>query len=278
MDTVQFTPAEKRFRVWMLISAWMYAISGAFFFVAGFQIAPFVNQISSRFLPLPLYPLPSGEPEGAFWLALSLSMMAMITYICRAANLDPRKNGRLVPVLLISKFCSTAFYLYYFASQGQLAYLVGALTDGPLFIATLALWLPASTGDRFITEAEEDMLASLGDGLMPRGGAFEAGYLDFRDECIADARRMFANQGTLALSASRFMLRALDVSPVFLTLRPMTLRRLKTYERSDVLKRIENSRFSMLRAVLLSCKIFVLMPFFNRQSVANAVGYTHPEA
>lgn len=277
-QTAPLTPAERRFRLWMFISAWMYGISGTFFFVAGFRIAPFVNTISEKFLPLPLYPLPAEGPEGSFWLVLSLSMMAMITYICRAAYLDVRRNGRLVPILLLSKFCSTAFYFYYLITQGQIVHLVGVLTDGPLFLATLILWLPAAPGDKYIDGAEEDILAALGDALMPRGGAFEVGYLDFREECIADARRIFARHSLFTLTVCRLMLRVLDLSPIFISLRPITLRRLPNDQRIALLKRIETGRRPMLRGILMGCKIFVLTPFFNREEAARAVGYVYPEA
>jgi len=142
MDETGLTLAERRFRMWMLVSAWMYALAGLFFLVAGTRIAPLVNDISKRFLPLPLYPLPAEEPEGAFWLVLTLSLMAMITYICRAAYLDIRRNGRLVPILLLAKSSSSVFYLVFFIAHRQLIYLVGFFTDAPLFLLTLVLWIP----------------------------------------------------------------------------------------------------------------------------------------
>jgi hypothetical protein len=273
------TAAERRFRVWMFISAWMYALAGLFFLVAGSRIAPFVNGVSERFMPaLAPYPLPSHGGEGAFWLALSLSMMAMITWICRAAYLDLRRNGRLVPVLLLSKFCSTAFYVVFFVAGRQLVHLVGALTDGPLFIATLILWLPASTRDRYMDETEEDILAAIGDALMPRGGAFEAGYADFRKECLADARRMLAAQPTLTRGANRIMLRTIDLMPLVLTLRPTSFRRLPLERRIDILKRIENSRVSIVRLALFAAKLNALLPFFNRPEIEREIGIVREEA
>jgi hypothetical protein len=258
----------------MFISAWMYAGSGLCFLFGGGLIVRSVNAVSARVFPsLPLYPLPAASPEGRFWLVLSLSMMAMITYICRAAYLDLRRNGRLVPILLLSKFCSSAFYMGFFIASGHLANLVGFFTDGPLFIVTLIMWLPAMSGDKHIDGTEEDIIAALGEALFPRGGAFEAGYADFRDECMAEARLMIAAQYPATRIGSRIMLRILDLTPLFVMFRPVTLRRLSVEKREQLLTRIEHHRFYGLRVMLMAVKIFVTIPFFNREETARAVGY-----
>jgi hypothetical protein len=278
MENIALTRGERAFRVWMFISAWMYAVSGLSFLFGGGLIVGGINALSARVFPsLPLYPLPGASPEGKFWLALGLSMMAMITYICRAAYLDPRRNGRLVPILLLSKFCSSVFYLSFFFAYKQLAHLTGFFTDGPLFLVTLALWLPAEAGDKYIDGAEEDILAAVGEAMLPRGGAFEAGYADFRDLCIADARKIFAAQYPPALAVSRAMIRIIDLSPLFLSLRPVTLRRLPIEERQQLLKRIEQHRHFGLRMMLFAVKLFVTLPFFNREETARAVGYLPAE-
>jgi hypothetical protein len=278
MGNVALTRAEHRFRVWMYISAWMYAGSGLFFLIGGGLIVKFVNMASARLLPsLPLYPLPAASPEGKFWLALSLSMMAMITYICRAAYLDPRRNGRLVPILLLSKFCSSVFYMGFFIAYGHLANLVGFFTDGPLFLVTLILWLPAEAGGNFIDETEEDIIAAIGEALLPRGGAFEAGYADYRDRCIVDARKLVAAQYPATQIGARAMLRILDLSPVYLSLRPVTLRRLPVEKRMELLKRIEHHSFYGLRVMLTAVKLFVTLPFFNVEENSRAVGYLPAE-
>jgi len=272
------TPAERRFSLWMFISAYMYAISGLFFLLAGMKIAPFVNVVSSRFFPsLAPYPLPADGTEGGFWLVLSLSMMAMITWISRAASIDLRGNSRLVPVLLLSKFCSTMFYLFFFISSGQLLHLVGCLTDGPLFLVTLVLWIPASRGGGHLSETEEEILAAVGDAILPRGGAFDAGYTDFRKECLSDARTMMSAQDPFARSAFRFMLKFIDISPVIFLGRLRTFRRLAPEQRTALMEKFENSPLSPVRNILVALKILVELPFFSRKETAEAVGYEPAE-
>lgn len=278
MENSELTRAERRFRVWMFISAWMYAVSGLSFLFGGGLIVKSINAVSARILPaLPLYPLPGASPEGKFWLVLTLSMMAMITYICRAAYIDQRRNGRLVPVLLLSKFCSSVFYMLFFIAYRHLANLVGFFTDFPLFVVTLILWLPAMSGDKYMNDADEDIIAALGETMFPRGGAFEAGYADYRAECIEDARIMMAEQYPMARAGSRIMLRVLDISPMFLMFRPVTLRRLPYEKRRELLSRIEHHRFYGLRVMLMALKIFATIPFFNREEPAREVGYLQME-
>ncbi|OQA89915.1 MAG: hypothetical protein BWY28_00653 [bacterium ADurb.Bin236] len=274
----EYTRAERAFRVWMLISAWMYALAGLFFLVLGSGIAPAVNALSAKVFPaLPLYPLPAEGPEGKFWLALSLSLMAMITWICRAAYLDLRRNAFLVPVLLLSKFCSSAFYLAFFIGNGQLAHFVGFMTDGPLFLFTAAMWFFAAPGPRLISRDEEDTLAAIGDALFPPGGAFELGFSDFREECLADARKMFAAQDPVSRLGCRVMIRALDLSPMYILFRPVTLRRLPRERRIVTLQKVESHWLPEVRLLLFAVKILAALPFFNRESAARAVGFIREE-
>ena len=272
-----FTPAERRFRVWMYISAWMYGLAGLFFLVAGMHIAPFVNAVSERFLPLPLYPLPAAQPEGAFWLVLSLSMMAMITWICRSAYLDLRRNRRLVPVLLLSKFCSSVFYLGFFLAHEHLVHLVGALTDGPLFLATLIMWLPAAPGDRCIDETEEDILAAMGEAFIPRGGEMEQGYADFRERSLADSRRLLSVQSPASLMMLRIMIRFIDAMPLLLRGKLVAFRRLPLEQRQDILMRMEQHPRTIVRLSCFAIKIQVLQGFFNQPEVERATGWTLEE-
>ena len=263
----------------MLASAWLYGTAGLFFFVAGLNIAPAVNAISARILPFaPRYPLPEAGPEGTFWLTLSLSMMVMITWICRAAYMDLRRNGRLVPILLISKGCSSIFYLFYLLTQGQLVHLVGIATDLPLFLVTLALWIPASNGARVMTEREEEIMAAVGEALLPRGGAFVAGYVDLREACLDDARRMLAAQFPIALAATRFLLHLVDLTPLLLGAGTRRLCRMSLETRQTFLRRIENHRFPLVRNAFIAVKALVVIPFFNQEEAARAVGYLSEEA
>jgi hypothetical protein len=278
METIELTRAERRFRIWMLISAWMYATGGMEFLLGGDMILQTINSLSARVFPgLPLYPLPGTSTEGKFWLTLGLSMMAMITYICWAIYRDVRRNCRWATILLLSKFCSSVFYLGFFVADGHLAYLVGFLTDSPLFIITLALWVPATVGDRWIDDTEEDILAAIGEAMFPRGGAFPEGYVDFRKECIEDTRKMFAELYPTTRMGARMMLRALDLSPWFLLFSPATLRRLPIGKRQELLRRIEQHGFYGFRMIFLMVKIFVAMPFFNREKTLRAVGYLSRE-
>jgi hypothetical protein len=274
MNDILLTNAERRFRAWLFITAWMYAIAGLCFLFGGGEIIRAINAFSAIGTPqLPPYPLPADSPDGKFWLALSVSMMAMLVYISRAAYLDLRGNGRLVSLLLLSKFCSSVLYLALFATCGCLAYLVGFVTDASLLLATLAFWLPAAAGDQVIDTVEADIVAAIGDAMFPRGGPFEWGYLDFREECLNDTRRMFAAYHPPVLLGARILLRVFDLSPVLLTLRPATFRRLPAAKRQQLLQRLERHWFFGFRAIMMAFKLIVAVPFFNRDETMRAVGY-----
>lgn len=271
------TQGERGFRLWMRISFWMYLFGAVFFFVAGKYIPPLINAISARICSLPLYPLPFEAREGAFWLVLSVSMMAMLTWICRAVYMDVRGNGRLVALLLLSKLCSTALYFVLFVKYHYLAYLVGALTDGPIFVLTWGLWFLASPQDKLLNRKEEEILAAVGDALMPRDGAFPLGYLDLQQACLAEVRRMLAAQGPLERVAVRLSLRWVNLAPVFVTLRPARLCGMPPAERSAFLRRAEGHWFLPVRLMVRLVKAHVIMPFFNQPEAMRAIGY-NPEA
>ena len=88
---------------------------------------------------------------------------------------------------------------------------------------------------------------------------------------------MFAPQSTLALIATRAMIRILDLSPLFIAFRPVTLRNLPLDKRQDMIRRIENHPISAIRMMLFAVKIFISLPFFNREEAARAIGYLQPE-
>lgn len=281
MSTPQANPwtrEERALRIWMLISVWMYAFGAVFFLLFGTYIPAAINFFSAALhLPLPLYPLPLAANEGAFWRVLSISMMVMLTWICGAAYANPRANSNLVPVLLVSKFCSTSVYFVLFLMHGHLAYIIGSITDGPIFVLSLYLWFQALPAGKYLAPKEEEILVALGNAILPQGGAFPVGYADLRDESLADTRRMFAAFDGITLAGMRSILRFFNLIPILTGQRMATLLMLPEPERETVLARIESHRWAWVRALMLVVKVHVALPFFNQTEAAQAVGY-RPEA
>lgn len=271
MDGKVWTSAERVFRGWMLISAMMYALGCIGFLVIGKYIPAIINRISRITTSLPLYPLPADGAEGAFWTVLASSMMAMITWIAVQAYRDPRRNANLVPILLLSKACSTGFYTVLFVFNGHLAYIVGFLTDGPIFLLTAGLWYAAAGGDRYLTPGEERILMALGDAFMPRGGRFALGYADTCDACLSEARRMLAQLNVASLTAIRLGLHMVNWAP--LTSFRRRLIALTTDERAQAIARLEARRSVLLRMFVVMAKTMTLVPFFDQPEAAQAVGY-----
>ena len=275
---ITWTREERALRLWMLISTGMYLFGAAFFLLFGAYIPEAVNLISSALhLPMPLYPLPLLGHEGAFWRVLSVSMMFMLAWICGAAYADPRANANLVPVLLVSKFCSTSVYFVLFLKHGYLAYIIGSITDGPIFVLSLYLWFRALPGENHLAPKEEQILVALGNAILPQGGAFSLGYLDLREETLADTHRMFAAFDGITLLGMRLILRLFNFAPLLTGQRAATLLMLDEADRQTVLARIETHRWAWVRALMLVLKVHVAVPFFNQTAAAQAVGY-RPEA
>lgn len=270
------TRAERIFRGWMLICAIVFGLAVPFFLLAGVWIVPVINAVSARLLPLPLYPLPASGMEGAFWRVLGVSMMAMLTWACTMIYLDVRRNHWIVGVMLISKFCSTFCYSCLFVVHHEIAYLGGALTDGPIFLVTLVLWFLASPGTKYIDSKEESILLALGETIVPHGGAFSIGFSDVRDECLAEVRGLLATLDPVTLVGTRLLLRAVNFSPVLVAGRLTTITRMPQSERAPFLVRLENSRISPIRAAFVALKVVALLPFFNLPEAERAVGYVAP--
>jgi hypothetical protein len=137
------SPEMTLLREWMIVSIFLYLIGGLSFLLGQNTLLNNLNRVSSLIFRdrLPLIPL-SGEK---FWLALTNSMMLMLVVICVFAAFDPCQYYYMIIILLFSKASSTLQYLYYFFKDKKyFAYLVGAFTDGPLFLVTLYLFIDAS--------------------------------------------------------------------------------------------------------------------------------------
>lgn len=128
-------------RYWMGISAGMYFVAMLFFLFAQNQLLEGLNTVSRWLFKerLPLIPLSTEK----FWLVLTTSMMLMLTALCGFVAYKPEAFLEMVIIVLISKLCSTSLYLILFGEKKYFAYLVGALTDGPLFLITLIFYLLA---------------------------------------------------------------------------------------------------------------------------------------
>ncbi len=129
------TPAMDNLRTWMIVSAVMYG--GALLVFAFFQNALLesINGASKLLFKdkFPLIPLSSEK----FWLVLTNSMMVMLVATCVFVAADVERYHEIVLIILFSKAASSLQYLRLFMkSKPYFAYLVGALTDGPLFLIT----------------------------------------------------------------------------------------------------------------------------------------------
>ncbi|HUT53430.1 MAG TPA: hypothetical protein VM658_08570 [bacterium] len=134
-------PGMAALRTWMIISLVLYVVGGLSFLLGPNLMLENFNTLSQRLFKdrLPLIPLSTER----FWLALTISMMLMLVVICAFVAADPQKYYVMVVVLLFSKAASTIQYIVLFSQRRFLAYAMGFISDGPLFIITLYFFIRA---------------------------------------------------------------------------------------------------------------------------------------
>ncbi len=142
------THDEKRLQSVLRLWGLVFSIVGIGFAFASDWIIGLINLVSIKLAPQsPLLPV-TGEH---FWLALTVSMMATISALCFYAQQDPRRKKEMVVCLLVSKLTSTVFFLlYYFIYLPSFGFLVGALTDGSIFIVTFLLYKRATRSSQLL--------------------------------------------------------------------------------------------------------------------------------
>jgi len=124
----------------MAFSAVLYGLGALSFAVAPVALHA-LREVAPQIFPLLEYLVPTPEVAALNWHALAVSMMVTITVCSAYAARDPVGNKNFAVPVMFSKVTSTVMALATFALHGRdLAYLVVAITDFPLFLITWALW------------------------------------------------------------------------------------------------------------------------------------------
>lgn len=87
-----------------------------------------------------------GIPGDRLWVGMSVTMMVMIFFIAFMNFVNPRKYMGWVPILLVSKFTTSALGFAYFFTAPTYKYLsalIMPITDLPIFFFILVIWLRA---------------------------------------------------------------------------------------------------------------------------------------
>lgn len=125
-------------RLWMVL----FAGAGVTFALFPKQVIGLLNR-ASMLLHLP-FPVLHLEPQR-MWLVLTLSLMVTITYLCWRVQRDVTQAKILIPLLLVAKFTSSLFFLFFFIYHLRaFAYLAGLVVDGTIFIVTYMMYKRAT--------------------------------------------------------------------------------------------------------------------------------------
>lgn len=134
-------PGLHAMRVWMIISIILYAGALLVFMFGQNMLLRSLNAVSERLFGNRFPPIQ--ESTEQFWLVLTNSMMLMLVIICIFVAVNPEKYLTMVVIILFSKFSSTSQYIFHFWKKKNFAHMAGVLSDGPLFIITLIMYIYA---------------------------------------------------------------------------------------------------------------------------------------
>lgn len=132
------TPAQNRLK--FLLQVWMICFLGAsvVFLFFGNNLLESINALSLKISPS-LEPIPLAHEK--FWLTLTMSLMITLIFLCYWAQKDIQKNLFAVVPVLVSKFASTLFFFFFLITDNRsLAYFVGVVVDGSIFLITYFLY------------------------------------------------------------------------------------------------------------------------------------------
>ena len=163
MRMEDYTTSEKALTYVMRVYAVLFAVVGFVFLLFPWFTLHLIDELSESALVLwilsdnPLFrwfgwELPHapvnalGTPAEYFWVFLSFSMMMTIASCSYVASRDIRKNRSVIIPLILSKLSSSLWALAFYGARGVFAHLVIFISDFPLFLLTLYLFLKAHTG------------------------------------------------------------------------------------------------------------------------------------
>ncbi|MGH9362598.1 MAG: hypothetical protein ACRD2T_11845, partial [Thermoanaerobaculia bacterium] len=185
---------------------------------------------------------PSAPPSPLrFWLSLAVAYMVLVTLLAAAIARDPRGRAHLMPILAAGKATSSlTCALYLVGSAPHFVYLANALVDGSLALLVLGAWAVVGATSEAARARDAEILRSVLDALVPRGGAFATGAAD--TDLDAALTRYFARLHALGPVGLHLLLRALEYgTAIFERTRPLS--RLDPAAREQALAGWETSRF-----------------------------------
>ena len=88
-------------------------------------------------------------PGTGLWEGMSATMMIMITFIAGMNFINPRKYIGWVPILLVAKLSTSVLGLvFYFFHAKYLSNIIMTITDFPIFLFILVVWLRARSAQK----------------------------------------------------------------------------------------------------------------------------------
>ena len=125
-------------RVWLVV----FLGAGILFAAAPDWTLDYIHKLGSGLFG---WKSPQLQPNAErFWLVLSVSLMATLTYLTYKAQSNLPRYISYTSVILIAKLVSTTgFAVCFFTAERSFLYLTGAIVDGLIFFITFVLYRSA---------------------------------------------------------------------------------------------------------------------------------------
>lgn len=140
MNDVPFNQAERFLKSLMGILAIIFIATALVFALFSGTLVSLLNSPIGKVFKLYSEDI-CQVPEQRLYVALSVSLMVVLVYLCFLVWKDPRKNLSFIPVILISKLTSSLMAVVYFANSKTFVNLIAFITDFPIFVIVLIAYL-----------------------------------------------------------------------------------------------------------------------------------------
>ncbi len=124
-----FQQLRRLFQIWTVL----FGLGALAFFLFPQSIIHQLNQ-STQWLS---FLTPLAETESPFWLATSVSLMVLLTFLSSRVVRDPMASFTVIVAILASKAASTILFVFFYFKGGFPAPMFwGAICDGLIFLIT----------------------------------------------------------------------------------------------------------------------------------------------
>src|SRR3954468_5833194 len=249
-----------------------FAITGFFFIAWPDGTLDRITELGHHFG----FHTPAPETDERLWLSLGFAYMTVITFLAWIASTDVVRYRPMILALAAGKAASSITSLIFFIEDDVFAYLLNGIVDGSLVFASLLLWSlagrvgsPAAPPLRRppgLRAAELRTLRAIAEAIAPGEDGLPAAETEV---AVAEPLARFLSKlPARTVQVVRVALRTFELLPF-----PWRFSRMSAEARSQYMAKMEASRFSVYRDLLLLGKLLSMIAWARDERVRSAVGF-----